>query len=129
MERRLSRSSSAKVCLAVLCAAMAALLGCSKDESKTTPIATLGPADIQGEWPLTVQSVQLHCVDGNLVVLEAADGMRYAITGTAGRQQRLGLRDAGEIWKVVDAKGNRSINMMALDNLGRQRCRDAGQFK
>jgi hypothetical protein len=93
------------------------------------PAGSIGPADIKGDWPLTVQPVRVLCQAPDVVMLEAPDGKAYGVMGKRRAAREFGARDLDEVWKVVNAKGSRSPNLIDVANLATEKCKASGQFK
>lgn len=90
----------------------------------STVVATYGPSDIKGPWPLTVKSVKLHCLDdGRFVVFETPDGRVVAVNGkarsNAGKKSYI---DLDAIW-ATDSKGSRLSTMSDLSKMAIDTCK------
>ncbi|MDZ5456983.1 hypothetical protein [Azohydromonas lata] len=97
--------------------------------ASAAPAGSISAADIKGDWPLTVQPVRVLCQGPDIVMLEAPNGKAYGVMSKHRAQREFGARDIDEVWRVTDAKGRRSSNLVDVVNLATEKCRASGQFK
>lgn len=88
----------------------------------------LTKSDLKDPWPLSVDQVQLHCVEGSMLVLES-NGKRYALNGSA--RSAAAKRDWAEvdaIWLANPELPGTKISASELIAKGHERCRAAGTW-
>lgn len=106
--------------------------GAAPRESATAPAArdalAISPNDIEGEWPLTVESGRFVCGERAALLLDG-EGQRYALNGQArGRiKNNESWRDIDAIWKPDPDTGGK-INIGPLLDAGIAACKSAGEW-
>lgn len=100
--------------------------GCGSSETSTstkpeTNSIEVSAADLEGPWPLTVESGTLAC-DGQAVTF-SVDGGTYAVNGTArGRANSEGWLPIEDIWAPDPVIDGLKVNIGELVDKGLELC-------
>lgn len=92
----------------------------------SSAVGTLAATDLQKPWPLTVESVTLHCVDRNTVNLET-NGVQYMLIGDQNANNPHGWKKRTEIWAAHDTVPGLRRDIGELIDVATRKCAEASR--
>jgi hypothetical protein len=104
-------------------AVVASMAACSESSAA----GNITAADLKNLWPLTVDTVTVHCIDRNTVNLES-NGAQYTLIGRQEPNNAKGWKPRTEIWAMNEATSGARRDIGELVDVATKRCAEGGHL-